>query len=112
MASGFGLPPGVDDRATTIAHIVVIPDPGFGIDRLANRTQQAQAGQVVALRMRVGIGLRSLDQGSYGGGRRIENDDLVAFYHFPEAARIRISQYAFDYNPCQARTKRSLCNIG
>src|SRR3546814_7909305 len=96
MASGFGLPPGVDDRATTIAHIVVIPDPGFGIDRLANRTQQAQAGQVVALRMRVGIGLRSLDQGSYGGGRRIENADLVAFYHFPEAARIRISRYAFE----------------
>src|SRR3546814_15258524 len=62
--------------------------------------------------MRVGIGLRSLDQGSYGGGRRIENADLVAFYHFPEAARIRISRYAFEDDLRQAGSQGSVCNIG
>src|SRR4029079_661680 len=37
-AAVFGLPPGIDDRATAVADDAVIPLPGFGIDRLADRT--------------------------------------------------------------------------
>src|SRR5690606_4754278 len=33
--SGFGLPPGVDDRATALADVLVVPLPGFRVDRLA-----------------------------------------------------------------------------
>src|SRR5690606_36381119 len=33
-AAGLGLPPGVDDRALALAHHVVVPAPGFRVDRL------------------------------------------------------------------------------
>ena len=42
-AAGFGLPPGVDDRAAVVADDAMIPFPGFRIDRLADRAEQAQA---------------------------------------------------------------------
>ena len=42
-AAGLGLPPGVDDRAAVVADDAVVPEPGLGIDRLADRAQQAQA---------------------------------------------------------------------
>ena len=41
-AAGLGLPPGVDDRAAAVADHVVVPVPGLGIDRLADRAEQAQ----------------------------------------------------------------------
>ena len=41
-AAGLGLPPGVDDRAAAVADDAVVPEPGFGIDRLADRAEQAQ----------------------------------------------------------------------
>ena len=40
---GFGLPPGVDDRAATLANHVEVPLPGFRVDRFAHRAEQAQA---------------------------------------------------------------------
>src|SRR5262249_28406651 len=43
-ATGLGLPPGVDDRAAAIADHAVVPLPGFGIDRLADRAEEPQAG--------------------------------------------------------------------
>src|SRR6218665_2316278 len=36
MAAGFGLPEGVDDGAALAAHVLVVPHPGFGVDRLAD----------------------------------------------------------------------------
>src|SRR5687768_17893660 len=41
-AAGFGLPPGVDDRAAVVTDDAVIPLPGFRIDRLADRAEQPQ----------------------------------------------------------------------
>ena len=41
--AGLGLPPRVDDRAALAADVLVIPHPRFGIDRLADRSEQAQA---------------------------------------------------------------------
>ena len=40
--AGLGLPPGVDDRAAAAPDVLVVPDPGFGIDRLADRAEQSQ----------------------------------------------------------------------
>src|SRR3546814_21002565 len=88
------------------------PDPGFRIDGFADRTQQAQAGKIVALRMRAGIGLRGLDQGTYGGGGRIENTDLVPLDHFPEAAGIRLSGYALEHDLCKSRRQGSVGTLG
>ena len=48
-AAGFGLPPGIDDRAAAAADLLVIPHPGFRIDRLADGAEQPQARQVVLL---------------------------------------------------------------
>src|SRR5690606_34789832 len=42
-AAGLGLPPRVDDRAAAVADDAVIPLPRLGIDRLADRAEQAQA---------------------------------------------------------------------
>ena len=62
--AGLGLPPGIDDRAALAADVQVIPDPGFGIDRLADRSEQPQRrrscffGQSVPQRMnaRIAVG--------------------------------------------------------
>src|SRR6266702_4871149 len=50
MAAGFGLPPGVDDRAALVADGVVVPHPRFGIDRLTDGAEDAQRFQIVFLR--------------------------------------------------------------
>src|SRR3546814_10644301 len=49
-AAGFGLPPGIDDRAAAVADHAMIPQPGFRIDRLAHRTEQAQRSAARLLR--------------------------------------------------------------
>ena len=48
--AGLGLPPRVDDRAAPAADVRVVPEPGLGVDRLADRSQQAQGRQVVLRR--------------------------------------------------------------
>ena len=45
--AGLGLPPGVDDRAAFAADHLVVPEPGLRVDRLADRAEQAQRGEVV-----------------------------------------------------------------
>src|SRR4029077_10493050 len=42
-AAGFGLPPGVDDRAAMLADDAIVPQPGLGVDRLADAAEDAQA---------------------------------------------------------------------
>ena len=42
-AAGLGLPPGIDDRAAMLAHDAVVPQPGLGIDRLADRCRACAA---------------------------------------------------------------------
>ena len=42
-AAGLGLPPGVDDGAAPAADVGAVPDPGLGVDGLADRTEEAQA---------------------------------------------------------------------
>ena len=41
-AAGFGLPPGVDNRAAAFADDPIVPLPSFRVDRLADRAQKAQ----------------------------------------------------------------------
>ena len=42
MPARFGLPIGVHDRAALLPDGFVIPDPGFGVDRFADRPEDAQ----------------------------------------------------------------------
>jgi hypothetical protein len=48
VAAGLGLPPGVDDGAAALRRRRVIPFPGFRVDRLAHRAEQAQDLREVA----------------------------------------------------------------
>jgi hypothetical protein len=41
-AAGFGLPPGIDDRAAALADTRSVPLPGFRVDRFADGAQQFQ----------------------------------------------------------------------
>src|SRR5690606_15434636 len=51
VPAGFRLPPGVDHRAALTPDISEIPHPGFRVDRLAHRTDDPKAAQVVFARM-------------------------------------------------------------
>ena len=90
VATGFGLPKGVNDRAALASHMPVVPHPGLGIDRLANRAQDAQGVQPGAGWMHFFICLSGLDQGTDGRGRGVENTALVALYHLPETSGIGV----------------------
>ena len=101
VAAGLGLPPGVDDRAALAADGLVVPHPGFRVDRLADRAEDAQAGQVVFLRQ---VAAR-LDQRADRGRRGVEDVDLVVLDHLPEAARVRIGRHALEHRPRSRRPR-------
>eukprot|EP01136_Pigoraptor_vietnamica_P034612 Opistho-1_new@98791 len=73
MAAGLRLPEGVDDGAAAAADVLVVPLPGSGVDGLADRAQQAQAAQVVALGVHGLVALGRLDQRADRGGRGVED---------------------------------------
>src|SRR5690606_10847728 len=84
VAAGFRLPPRVDDLAALLADMLVIPEPGLGVDRLADRPEQAQRGHVVLVdEIRAGAHQRA-DRRRRG----VEDADLVLLDDLPEAAGI------------------------
>jgi hypothetical protein len=81
-AAGFGLPPGVDDRAAALADDVVIPFPGFRVDRLADRAEQAERFARCRIHRVVAGAHQRADRRRCG----VEDVDLVLVAHLPEAA--------------------------
>ena len=79
--AGLGLPPGVDDRSPVAAEGIPIPAPRLGVDRLTDRAQQSQAGQV----MRVGELATPLHEHPDQCGRRVIDCDAVLFDHLESA---------------------------
>ncbi len=75
----LGLPPRVDDRAAAAADALVVPHPRLGVDRLADRAQQAQARQVVLCDVLVA----GLHERADGGRRRVVDADAVALDDLP-----------------------------
>src|SRR5271155_602811 len=41
-AAGFGLPPGIDDRAALLADMIVVPQPRLGVDRFPDAAKDPQ----------------------------------------------------------------------
>src|SRR5471032_683220 len=107
----FRLPEGVDDRAFLATDVFVVPHPRFGIDRLAHRAQQAQAGQVVVARVDFRIHVSSLDQRTDGRRRRVEDADVVLFDGFPETARVRVGRDALEYHLRGAHGHRAIGDV-
>ena len=78
--AGFGLPPGVDDRAAVASNHVAVPHPGLRIDRFANGAEQAKAAHVELIRN----GAAALHERPDCGGSRVEDRDLVFLDQLPE----------------------------
>src|SRR5450830_27616 len=111
VAARFRLPEGVDDGAVLVADVFVVPHPGFRVDRLAHRTQQTQAGQVVVLRVHFRVDVGGLDEGADRGRGRVKNADLVLGDGVPEAARIRVGRDAFEHDFSGAHGQRAIRDI-
>ena len=62
-----------------------IPFPGGGVDGFAHRAEHAQAGEIVRVDPLHAPG----HEGAHGGGGTVEDSDLVAVNHFPEAVALR-----------------------
>ena len=106
-AAGFGLPPGVDDRAAVVADHAVIPFPGFGIDRLADGAEQPQRGARGLLHRRIA----RLHQGADRGRRGVEDVDLVLVDDLPEPRHRRIIRHAFEHQRGGAVRKRPIDDV-
>ena len=85
VRAGLGLPPGVHDRAAAAADVLVVPEPGLGVDRLTDRAEQPQAGQVEARR----DVLAPLHERPDHRRRGVEDRDAVLLDDLPPAAAVR-----------------------
>ena len=106
-AAGLGLPPGVDDRAAVIADHAIIPFPGFGIDRLADRAEQAQRGARGLFHRLVA----RLHQRADRGRRGVEDIDLVLVDDLPEPRHRRIIRHAFEHQRGGAVGERAIDDV-
>ena len=65
--------------------VLAVPDVGLGVDRLADRAEDPQRGQVEAVR---DVGA-PLHEGADGGRRAVEDRDAVLLDELPPAALVR-----------------------
>ena len=107
VAARFGLPPGVDDRAAALADHLVIPDPGFRIDRLADRAEHTQTVTARLLDMLVPGALQRAD----GGRRRIEDVDLVLVDDLPAARGGGIGRQTLEHQGLGAIRERPVDDV-
>src|SRR3982074_283118 len=97
MAAGFGLPPGVDDRAAPSANVPVVPHPRLGIDGFADSADEPQRRQTANLGRR---------------RRGVEEVALVLLYRLPETSGVGKGRCPFEYDFGRADSKRSVGDIG
>ena len=112
MAAGFGLPPGVDDRAARSTNVLVVPHPGLGIDGLADSAEQPQRRQIVIFRRGLGIHVGGLDERANRRRRGVEDADLVLLYGLPETSGVRKRRYSFEHDLGRADGERPVADIG
>ena len=104
---GLGLPPRVDDRRVAQAHVLAVPHPRLGVDRLADRAEQAQRRQVVAGRV---LG-SPLHVGADRGRRGVQDVDAVALDDLPPALRVRVVRNALVDHPGRAVAERAVHDV-
>ena len=111
VAAGFRLPEGVDDGATLVAHVFVVPHPGLGVDGLTHRTEDAQAAQVRAVWVHGSVTFRRLDERADGRGCGVEDRAFVFLDHLPETACVREGGDAFKNDLGRTCRQRAVGNI-
>jgi hypothetical protein len=107
LHTGFGLPPGIDDRTASAADVFMIPDPRLRIDRFTDSAEQAERGEVV-LR---GPFVSPFDEGTDSGGRGVENCDAVMGDDTPEAVWLRPVRSALIHESGCASGQRAIDDI-
>ena len=102
------LPPGVDDRTALAADHAVVPHPGLGIDRLADRAEQAQRREIVLLRVLVAEPHEGADRRRRG----VEDRDAVALDDVPEAVGPRVRRRALVHQRGRAVREDPVDDVG
>mmetsp|Transcript_11143 Transcript_11143/g.25229 ORF Transcript_11143/g.25229 Transcript_11143/m.25229 type:complete len:580 (+) Transcript_11143:1307-3046(+) len=92
VSARLRLPPRVDDRAFLLAHHLVVPLPSLRVDGLANRSEQAQGGQVA----RVDDVVAEADQASDERGRGVKHRHAVLVDNIPAAACVGVRGNALE----------------
>ena len=106
--AGFGLPPSIDDRAPSLAHCSVVPEPCLRVDGFADRPEQAEARHVVLGDVLVTERL----QGSNCRRRRVEDGHAVLLDDLPPPAGRRVHRHSLEDNLCGAVQERAVANVG
>ena len=106
--AGLGLPPGVDDRAALAADHLVVPEPRLRVDRLADRAEQAQRGEVEL----VGVLGAPLDAGADRRRRGVEDRRLVVLDELPPDPLVRVVRRALVHHPGRAVGQRPVDDVG
>ena len=106
-AAGLGLPPGVDDRATSVAHHVVVPLPDLRVDRFADRPENAQRTAVVRLDPLIAF---ARDR-SQRRGRRVEEGHAEVVHHLPVAAGIGIRRHRLEHHARRPVGERAVDDV-
>ena len=84
-----------------------VPEPGLGIDRLADRAEQADRAEIVLLHRPFALAHQGADRGRGG----VEDVDLVPLDRVPEAAAVRIVRHAFEHEAGRAVGERAVDDI-
>eukprot|EP00123_Amoebidium_parasiticum_P017394 comp23832_c0_seq1/m.41572 comp23832_c0_seq1/g.41572 ORF comp23832_c0_seq1/g.41572 comp23832_c0_seq1/m.41572 type:complete len:727 (+) comp23832_c0_seq1:370-2550(+) len=108
VAAGLCLPVRVHHGTAALAHHVVVPQPGLGVDGLTNRPQHPQRRQVVLGHVVVAKPHQRTD----GRGRRVELVDLVLLAHGPEPPGIGVSGHALEHHAGGASKQGAVCDVG
>ena len=106
-AAGFGLPPGIHDRAAPSTDVRVIPHPGFGIDRFPDGTKNYEATHVAFLRQFIALLRNRAD----GGRSRVELRHFVLLDDLPVAIPCGVARHAFEHHRCCSITQRTVDDV-
>ncbi len=79
--SFFYLPVSVNDSSLLVTDVLVVPQPGLGVDGLTHGTENLERGQIILF----GEGFPELHQGSNGGRGRVKLANFVLLNDLPES---------------------------
>ncbi len=91
-----------------MADLLAVPHPCFGVDGLADGAEQAERVELEFFDVLVA----PLDEGADGGGRGVEDGDLVVVDDFPEARKVGPVGRAFVHEDGGAVLQRAVDDIG
>ena len=91
-----------------MADLLAVPHPCFGIDGLADGAEQAQRIELVFFDVLVA----PLDEGADGGGRGVEDGDLVVVDDLPEAGEVGKVGRALVHQNGGAVLQRAVDDVG